>query len=141
MEALVCWYVEMYGESRWYPEHKEDESNRDAGNKSERRGKRTGGGENEKRKQAPQMFAKYWKFVQERRSASDDWERAIQDAAKEENSTTASKEGTAESETTQTDQARKRPRKKVAEPVIAAQYRFTEDGQMVPMENVQLTEV
>lgn len=140
MEAMVCWYVEIYGVSRWHPEHLEDESKREKGEKVNRRGKRTGDEENQRRIERPHVFAKYVKFVQERRSQSQDWEKAIQEAAKEEKSTTTTA-GAEDGGDNEKGKQKKRKRKKVAEPIIPARIRFTAEGTMVPLENVAMEAV
>ena len=136
MEAMVCAYVELHGESRWYPEHLEDERKREAGEKIDRRGKRTGDEESKKRIEAPQVFAKYMKLVQERRSGSMDWEKAILEAAKAGKSTTNTVGPDAENYENGKQKKRKREQGKEAEPVIPARFKFTAEGNMIPFEEV-----
>ena len=127
MEALVCWYVDMYGDSRWEKEHKADEQTRMAGGKIDRRGKRAG----ENRKQGAIVFMKYWKLVTERRPASKDWDQALLDAAKEERS--AAETGDVEEGS---GQPQKKQRKEAPEPVIPTAYRFTNDGELTEIASI-----
>jgi len=131
MEALVCWYIDMYGESRWEPEHRENEGKRDAGEKIDRRGKRAG--ENKKRRQGPLVFVKYLKCVQERRATSKDWDLALQETAMR-YSPTEPEGGMEEPETEHT--GKRKRQKKAVEPIIPITYRFSDDGEMVPMAEV-----
>ena len=132
MEALVCWYVEMYGESRWEPEHKEDEEKRLTGEKIDRRGKRKG---ETVRKEGPTVFIKYWKFVKERRAESKDWEQALLDAAKEELS--ASNVPAAGDNEEESGKPRKKQRKNPPlEPAFPTTYKFTEDGRMIEVAEI-----
>lgn len=127
MEALVCWYVDMYGESRWEPEHRADEEKRLANEKIDRRGKRAG----ENRKQAAIAFTKYWKLVKERRVASKDWEQALLDVAKKEQS--AAETGDDE---VGSGQPQKKQRKQAPAPVIPTAYRFTTDGEVTEIASI-----
>jgi len=128
MEALVCWYVDMYGDSRWAPEHKADEERREKGETLVRRGRREGVTAKEKRQLGPQLFVKYLKMVKERRGESKDWEQAVKNLA------------TKESELDRVDdseenvQPKKKQRKGEAETVIPLSYVFTDDGKVVPYE-------
>jgi len=132
MEALVCWYIDMHGASRWEPEHREDENKRVGGATIEPRQKRAGDQEKEKRKQGPILFAKYVKLVRERRGDSRDWDRALKEAAEKAISEDAQPTG----ETEGNGGPRKRQRKKAPEPVIPVRYQFNEDGTAVPLAEV-----
>lgn len=135
MEALVCWYVDMHGDSRWEPEHRENEEKRAAGEEIDRRGKRAGDQENEKRKQGPLVFVKYLKLVKARRAASKDWERALQEAAEQEDSEAPAAEAGAGVEETE-HTGRRKKQKKADEPIIPMMYRFADDGTVMPITEV-----
>ena len=132
MEALVCWYVEIYGASRWAPEFREDEEKKSKGERIERRGKRSGEVAKDMREKGPVVFMKYWNHVNNRRGASKDWDQALQDAAKSEQAAAevdAPTGGDEESEHTGT--RKKKQRKQAPEPVIPSNYRFESDGTVV----------
>lgn len=131
MEALVCWYVDMYGDSRWEPEHRKDEEMKSTGATLERRGKRAGEAVKELRKTGPSVFMKYWHKVKERRAGTKDWETALQDAAKEEHSVAEEVVAGDGSETESAGQQKKKRKKQAPEPTIPTFYRFTDDGQVI----------
>lgn len=131
MEALVCWYVDMYGTLRWVPEHNEDKQRMADGGKKEKRGRRESEGEKERRKKGTETFAQYLKSVQERRGTSTDWDEALRDEAKKEREAKEGQPGVENDKngTVSTGNKRKRVEKE-PEPVIPTLYRFGTDGEL-----------
>jgi len=138
MEALVCWYVEMYGTLRWIPEHNADLKRMAEGHKKEKRGRRESTDEKERRKKGATTFARYLKSVQGRRGLTADWDEALRDEAKkekkekeEEQGENTSNNGTGTGETATGASGGKRQRvEKEPETVIPTLYRFGGNGEL-----------
>jgi len=131
MEAMVCWYVDMYGTLRWVPENEEDVALEEAGNAKEKRGKRTSAAEKARVKAGPGVFAQYWSAVQIRRAGSKDWDKALLEAAAGEKAS-ENENATAATVGVVASQGRKKRGKPAEEEVvIPTTYKFGDDGKIV----------
>jgi len=131
MEALVCWYVDMYGTLRWIPEHDEDKKRAQEDKPKEKRGRRVSVAEKQQAKEGPKKFAYYWSLVRERRPASKDWEEALKEEAAKGDVLEQGEGGPTVGLATVAVQGRKRGRiAHMVDPVIPTMYKFGDDGKI-----------